>query len=110
LKPEEQVAALPMGAHVSLELENLNKAIHTDWAWVKAHTRLETRAVNGNGASGRKLAITGKDLREAEEWLAQVGPKKTLNPPDLQRQYVLTSRKAESRRQRATLGASLGLF
>ena len=107
-KPEEQVAALPLEPQFRAALEKLNAAIHTDWAWVKAHTRLETRAVEWDRRKREgSWLLRGKDLREAEEWLAQVGSKKDPQPTALQRQYVLASRRAETRRQRLTLAASL---
>ena len=109
LPPEEQVAALPTEPQFRQALEKLNTAIHTDWAWVKAQTRLETRAQEWDRhvREGSRL-LRGKDLQEAEGWLAQANSKKDPQPTDVQRQYVLAGRKAESRRQRLTLAASLG--
>jgi len=109
LGPEEQVAALPREPQFQQALEKLNAAIHIDWAWVKAHTRLETRAREWerHKREGSWL-LRGKDLQEAEQWSAQVGAKTDPQPTDLQREYVLASRRAETRRQRLTLGASLG--
>jgi uncharacterized delta-60 repeat protein len=109
LKPEEQMVALPKTPGFRLAVDKLNEAIHTDWAWVKAHTRLETRAQEWDRRKREgSWLLRGKDLGEAEGWLAQAGTKKDPQPTDLQRQYVLASRKAEGRRQRITLGASLG--
>lgn len=109
LKPEEQMVALPKTPEFQQAVEKLNNAIHTDWGWVKAHTRLETRAQEWDRRKREgSWLLHGKDLGEAEGWLAQAGTKKDPQPTDLQRQYVLASRKAEGRRQRITLGASLG--
>jgi WD40 repeat protein len=109
LKPEEQILALPKAPQFRQAVEKLNTAIHTDWNWVKAHTRLETRAQEWERRKREgSWLLRGKDLGEAEGWLAQAGAKKDPQPTALQRQYVLASRKAESRRQRITLAASLG--
>jgi WD40 repeat protein len=109
LKPEEQMVALPKTPQFRQAVEKLNAAIHTDWGWVKAHTRLETRAQEWDRRKREgSWLLRGKDLGEAEGWLAQVGARKDPQPTDLQRQYVLASRRAESQRQRMTLGFSLG--
>ena len=109
LPPEEQVAALSKEPQFRQAFDKLNVAIHTDWAWVKAQTRLETRAQewDRHAREGSRL-LRGKDLHEAEQWLAQVNAKKDPQPTDMQRQYVLAGRRAEGRRQRLTLTASLG--
>src|SRR5450759_327152 len=109
LKPEEQSVALPKTPEFRQAVEKLNAAIHTDWGWVKAHTRLETRAQEWDQHKrDRSWLLHGKDLGEAEGWLAQAGARKDPQPTDLQRQFVLASRKGESLRQRMTLVASLG--
>ena len=109
LPPEEQRAALAREPQFRQALEKLNAAIHTDWAWVKAQTRLEARAQewNRHDREGSRL-LRGKDLGEAEQWLSQVNARYDPQPTDVQRQYVLAGRRAESRRQRQTLWASLG--
>jgi hypothetical protein len=71
-------------------------AIRTDLAWVEAHRRLQIRAIEWQKLKERSLLLRGKDLREAEEQLAVAG-KKDPQPTDLQRQYVLESRRGESR-------------
>jgi WD40 repeat protein len=109
LKPEEQMVALAKMPEFRQAVEKLNAAIHTDWGWVKAHTRLETRALEWDQRKREgSWLLRGKDLGEAEGWLALAGAKKDPQPTDLQRQFVLASRKAENQRQRTTLGASLG--
>ena len=109
LPPEELQAALPRDPQFRHAVDKLNAAIHTDWAWVKAQSRLETRArewERHDRESSRLLR--GKDLGEAEQWLSQVNARYDPQPTDAQRQYVLAGRRAESRRQRRTLWASLG--
>jgi WD40 repeat protein len=71
-------------------------AIRTDLEWVEAHSRLQIRAVEWEKRAERSLLLRGRDLREAEEKLASAGQKDPL-PTDLQRRYVLESRRWESR-------------
>lgn len=77
-------------------LKKLEGGIHTDLEWVEAHTRLQVRAVEWERRGERSLLLRGIDLREAEEQLTIAGQKDPL-PTDLQRRYVLESRKRESR-------------
>lgn len=90
--------------------QTLMEAIHTDYEWVKEHTRLQVRALEWD-RKGRKdgYLLRGGDLAEAESWLASA-PEKEPRPTGLQNEYILTSRQAANRRQRITLGAvALGL-
>jgi hypothetical protein len=84
----------------------LISALDTDLDWVRAHTRLLTRAIEWD-ANGRNnsFVLRGEDLRAAEQWLAQAPTKKEANPTALQAEYISASRKAATRRQRITLGA-----
>ncbi len=81
-------------------------ALDTDLTWVRAHTRLLTRAIEWD-ANGRNnsFVLHGDDLRSAERWLAEAGAQKERQPTALQTEYILASRKAATRRQRITLGA-----
>ena len=90
--------------------DTLIRALDTDLKWVRAHTRLLTRAIEWD-ANGRNnsFVLRGEDLRAAEQWLAQAGAQKERQPTALQTEYIIASRKAAARRQRITLGAvSLG--
>jgi WD40 repeat protein len=86
--------------------DELISALDTDLKWVRAHTRLLTRAIEWD-ASGRNnsLVLRGEDLRAAERWLAEAGAQKERQPTALQTEYIIASRKASARRQRITLGA-----
>jgi WD40 repeat protein len=81
-------------------------AIHTDLAWVETHKRLQVRALEWSKRKDKSLLLRGKDLREAEETLASVGQKDPL-PTDLQRLFLLASRRAEIRTRNVllTIGA-----
>jgi WD40 repeat protein len=86
--------------------DKLISALDTDLEWVRAHTRLLTRAIEWN-ANGRNnsFVLRGDDLRSAEQWLAEAGAQKERQPTALQTEYIIASRKAAARRQRITLGA-----
>ena len=87
-------------------VETLVTALETDLDWVRAHTRLLTRAIEWRSrGEDRSLLLSGSDLREAEGWLAQHDGKKEPAPTALQRQYLLASRRAAARRQRILLVA-----
>ena len=82
--------------------DKLMTAIRTDYGWVQSHRRLQVRALEWGKKVERSLLLRGKDLREAEEQLASAGQKDPL-PTDLQRRYVLESRRSESRTRNAVL-------
>src|SRR5947208_6484142 len=86
--------------------DKLVSALDTDLTWVRAHTRLLTRAIEWD-ANGRNnsFVLRGEDLRSAEQWLAQAPTKREAKPTALQTDYIIASRKAATRRQRITLGA-----
>jgi hypothetical protein len=52
--------------------DTLISALDTDLNWVRAHTRLLTRAIEWD-ANGRNnsFVLRGEDLSAAEQWLAQ---------------------------------------
>jgi TIR domain/WD domain, G-beta repeat len=85
-------------------------ALNTDLDWLHEHTRLLTRAIEWDkGERDNSFVLRGSDLRTAEEWQAKAGDKEPKLTP-LQTEYILASRRAETRRQRTTLGAvSVGL-
>jgi hypothetical protein len=86
--------------------DTLIRALDTDLKWVRAHTRLLTRAIewDSNGRNN-SFVLRGEDLRSAERWLAEAGAQKERQPTALQTEYIIASRKASARRQRITLGA-----
>ncbi len=86
--------------------ELLISALDTDLGWVRAHTRLLTRAIEWEAkGKSNSFVLRGEDLRAAEQWLAQAGSDKERQPTALQTEYIIASRKASSKRQRITLGA-----
>jgi len=84
----------------------LISALDTDLEWVHAHTRLLSRAIEWEAKrKNSSFVLRGDDLQSAEQWLADAGSDKERQPTALQVEYIISSRKAASRRQRITLGA-----
>ena len=80
-------------------------ALDTDLAWVQMHTRLLTRAKEWEReAKDSSFLLRGKDLREAEQWVAK-GAEKEPAPTTLHSQYALASRQAATKVQRIIIGA-----
>jgi WD40 repeat protein len=86
-------------------------ALDTDLPWVNAHTRLLTRAKEWEGeGKDKSFLLHGKDLREAERWIAE-SSEKDPKPTTLQSQYILASRAAATKLQRIVIGATaIGLL
>ncbi len=77
-------------------ITKLRVAIETDLIWVEAHRRLQVRALEWERRQSRSLLLRGDDLKKAEEDLAASG-QKDPQPTDLQRQFLLESRRAAAR-------------
>jgi WD40 repeat protein len=86
-------------------LERLLAAIETDLEHVRTHTRLGVAAGRWETSSRDKSQLLrGTELAAAEGWLVSSGDKQP-EPTQLQREYVLASRQAATRRQRGVIGA-----
>jgi WD40 repeat protein len=89
-------------------VEVLLRALDTDPQWVRMHTRLLVRAVEWDQKSRRRsLVISGRELPEAERWLAD--RTKDPKPTELHADYIRASRTAARWRKRALAGA-LGIL
>jgi len=98
-KPEDKIVALPKRPQFEQALEKLNIAIHTDWEWVKSHTRLQVDALRWEaGGKNASYLIRGAALEEAEMRLLRAGGKEP-QPSELQAAYVTASRQDETQRQ-----------
>ena len=88
--------------------ERLVTALETDLDWVSEHTRLLGRALEwekeGKDAS---FLLRGRDLEEAERWIASQTAEREPRPTPLQSEYVLASRRGAKRRQRILLSGAL---
>jgi WD40 repeat protein len=88
--------------------ETLVSALDTDLEWVSAHTRLLGRALEWEreGRDGSYL-LRGRDLADAERWVASQTAERDPQPTPLQLEYTLEGRRAATRRQRILIGAAL---
>lgn len=78
----------------------IHDAVSLDIDWIREHTRLGELADRWE-KSVRLGAqpLRGKELEGAENWLIE-HPKNAPEPTSLQRQFILNSRRAQSKRQR----------
>jgi tetratricopeptide (TPR) repeat protein len=68
-------------------------AIRADWEWVRKHARLLVRAEEWKAADrDTALALRGRELREADDWLAR--PLADHAPAPIQLEYVRASHQA----------------
>ena len=97
--------ALPKLPQFEEALGKLSKAIHTDWEWVKYHTRLQVNALlwESNQRNPSYL-VRGTALEESEQQLLRATGKDP-QPTELQVEYVTASRKEETLRQQEKLKA-----
>src|SRR5580693_9211447 len=80
-------------------------ALDTDLAWVNEHTRLLTRAKEWEReGKDKSFLLHGKDLREAEWWVAK-SSEKDPKPTSLQSQHILASRQSATKLQRIVIAA-----
>jgi hypothetical protein len=69
--------------------------IDSDLDWIRAHTRLTTRAVEWGGKErNESFLLRGDDLADAEQILAQTGKEPALT--ELQIEYILASRQKQA--------------
>ena len=78
------------------------KTIHTDYEWLKYHTRLQVQSLEWQKSNHENsFLLRGKELQDAEFQLA-TNSSKEPNPTILQREYVLQSRQATDKARRQT--------
>lgn len=83
----------------------LLSALDTDLPYVRSGSRLLVRAKEWETKQrNASFMLRGKDLAEAEQWLASSGGKQPA-PSQEQTQFIVASRHASTRRQRTTIGA-----
>ncbi len=85
--------------------EKLVKALNTDLDDVRAHARLLVRAVEWDQQKrNSSFLLRGRDLEEAEKWLIRPRDKQQPQPTRLHTEYITTSRRSASSRQRVLVG------
>lgn len=83
------------------------ETIHTDFDWVKYHTKLQVRALEWErGNYERSLLYRGKELETAEFQFATNSSKDPI-PTDLQHNFVLKSRQATDRQRRSVTSIAI---
>jgi hypothetical protein len=80
-------------------------ALDTDLEWVRAHTRLLVRAQEWQDGAEEARLLRGRDLDDAERWLADSAHHSDPAPVPLQTDFITRSRRAARRRQRLAFGA-----
>lgn len=87
------------------------ETIHTDFQWIRYHTRLQIKALEWKRTEDKSRLLRGKELREAEDNLTEIERDKEPQPTDLQRRFVLSSQRNEKeQRRRVIIGLGLGLL
>ncbi len=98
-RPDDQQVALPKLPQFEQALGKLSAAIHTDWDWVKTHTRLQVDALHWDqNQRNPSYLLRGEELEDAEELLLR-GSGKNPQPTGLQVEFITASRQEETRRQ-----------
>jgi len=91
-------------------IDRLVKALDTDLEWTKEHTGWLLKALEWE-ARGRERSflLRGAELKAAEAWLASRPEDADPAPTQLQHEYLLASRDAAARRQRAMMGGAVAI-
>jgi WD40 repeat protein len=91
-------------------MERLVSALDRNLEHAREHTRWLVKAIEWDGEGrDRSFLLRGSELKAAEAWLAAASDDTEPAPTPLQREYLLASREAAARRQRALVGASLAV-
>jgi formylglycine-generating enzyme required for sulfatase activity len=86
------------------QLDKLFTALDTDYDWLKAHRRLQVKALEWERADKENgFLLHGRDLEDAEQQIS-INANKDPRPTDVQRDYVLKSRQGATRQRRITTG------
>lgn len=86
----------------------LTAALNTDIAWIREHTRIGTLAHRWEKRDRPdEMLLRGAELAGGETWLTG-RPKNAPDPTSAHIAFITQGRRAATRRQRQTLGISLG--
>jgi len=89
-------------------LARVVQALDTDLELRREHTRILVKALEwDHEGKERSFLLRGAELKAAEGWLARTGPGADQASTALQRDYVLASQRAATRRGRIIVGVSL---
>jgi WD40 repeat protein len=73
-------------------IEETHNTIHTDYEWLKYHTRLQVKALEWERNQDASRLLRGKELKEEEQRFAIITSQKDPQPTDLQRIFIQESR------------------
>jgi WD40 repeat protein len=91
-------------------LARVVQALDTDLELRREHTRILVKALEwDHEGKERSFLLRGAELKAAEGWLARTGPGADQASTALQRDYVLASRRAATRRGRVIVGISVAV-
>lgn len=94
-------------------MEETRKTVRTDYEWLKYHTELQVKALKWEQNKDTSRLLRGKELQAAEQKLVVARHVKDPESTRLQYEFVTTSRKNETKRQRRVFTGILtgfGLF
>ena len=97
-------------ARFEASFEELIQTLDTDLDWVKVHTRLLVRTREWTDGADRSRLLRGRDLREAEAWVAEGDAHPQSPPTSGQRAFIAASRRTADRiawLQRSVLAVGL---
>lgn len=91
-------------------IEETHKTIRANYDWSKYHTELQVKALRWERKQDASRLLRGKELREAEEQLAEINGQEEPQPTKIQREYIFASQKNEIRQRRqVTISLAVGL-
>jgi WD40 repeat protein len=91
-------------------LARVVQALDTDLELRREHTRILVKALEwDHEGNERSFLLRGAELKAAEGWLARIGRGADQASTALQRDYVLASRRAATRRGRVIVGISVAV-
>jgi WD40 repeat protein len=91
-------------------VDDLVRALDTDLALVRLHTRLLSRAIAWDAAGRKRTSLLrGQDLKRAEAWLARAAAGARPQPTELQVSFIEASRRGAAQRQRLAIGGALAV-
>ena len=86
----------------------IQETIHTDYEWLQYHRGLQVKALEWQKIQDKSRLLRGKELTEAEDRLTETH--EHALPTELQRNYVLNSRRSEdAQRRRLIISFGFGL-
>jgi formylglycine-generating enzyme required for sulfatase activity len=73
------------------------KTIHTDYEWLKYHTKLQVKALDWERIKDNSRLLRGKELQDAEQHFSKVNSSTEPPPTKLQERYLTSSKEYEKK-------------